>query len=88
MKEYLRNQKITLRKKKPSKLVIAAIAGGLLATAGLISYLTNSPYETISEKRARYLEIANEQLIQAQDSATSNALNKIITDIENGVYDY
>ncbi len=87
MKEYLKHQKIN-RKKKTSKLVIAAIAGGLISVAGIVAYLTNPEYETIFEKRVRYLEIANEQLMHAQNPEEIIGLNRVITNIENGVYDY
>ncbi len=88
MNKYLRQQKIT-RRKKPSRLVIAVITGGLLINAAGIAYYLNAPkYESISQKRERYLKLANEQLMQEQDPATIIGLNKVITDIKNGVYDY
>ncbi len=91
MKNYQKNQKVIERKPK-SKLVRVAIACGLIGVAGIgagvISYLTSPKYETIFERRARYLNIANEQLLNAQTLEEVNGLSAIIKDIENGVYDY
>ena len=82
-----------------SKLAKVAIACGLIGLAGIgagiIGYVkgyrdTSSQYqdETIFERRARFLNIANAQMLQTQNPETINGLNSVIKDIENGVYDH
>jgi len=89
MRNYLKNQKAIERKPK-SKLVRTLIALGLISLAGIgadiIAYAHNN--ETIFEKRVRYLNIANEQMLQTQNPEEINGLNAVIKDIEKGAYDY
>jgi len=89
MENYVENQ-IVIKRKPRSKLVrTLVLLGAVTIGAGAIVYgLTDPTNETIFEKRARYLNIANEQMLQTQDPEIINGLNKVITDINNGVYDY
>ena len=90
MKEYLKHQRVIARKPK-SKLVRNLILLGVIGVGlgGVALYsLKHSNYETIVDKRARYLNTANEQMLQTQKPETINGLNSVITDIGNGVYDH
>ena len=89
-------QKITKRTGKVKKkslikiLALCASVGvvGVGLELGIIYGLKDQTHETIFEKRARYLEIANEQMLHAKTSEEINGLNSVIKDVENGVYDH
>jgi len=98
MKEYLKHEKIVERK-KPSKLLGIVIAVGLIVGTGIACYaIVSNPFkytgrvnpqeENIPERRARFLNYAEEQLKNAQNPEEINGLNSVIKSVESGAYDY
>jgi hypothetical protein len=96
MKDYLKDQKVVERKPKSGlvkTLVLLGAIGVAGISAGIIGYSkgyrdASSQNETIFDRRARFLNQAEEQLKNAQNPEEINGLNSVIKDIEKGVYDY
>lgn len=91
-------QKVSPRKRK-GKLTAILLAGVMIAGTGFTCYkivsnpVKNSkeitfPDDTLPERRARLLNLAEDQLSHARTSEEANGLKAYIQEIEKGVYDY